>query len=87
MVRPFPPLPPRAGADLALTIFPSLLSFHPFALLLPRLQVQKSQARIKQVLSERRHAALEAAAILRAGGEVDKAEALEKVAEEGAALV
>ncbi|GAA6041803.1 hypothetical protein JCM8097_007168 [Rhodosporidiobolus ruineniae] len=38
---------------------------------------QKSMARIKQVLSERRHAALEAAEILRQRGEVDQAQALE----------
>ncbi|KAL8290491.1 hypothetical protein RQP46_002749 [Phenoliferia psychrophenolica] len=45
--------------------------------------IQKSMARTKQVLSERRHAALEAAAILRARGEDEKAD---RMANEGAAF-
>ncbi|KAK4692016.1 large subunit ribosomal protein L47, partial [Phenoliferia sp. Uapishka_3] len=45
--------------------------------------IQKSMARTKQVLSERRHAALEAAAILRARGED---EAADRIANEGKAF-
>ncbi|TNY19036.1 mitochondrial 39-S ribosomal protein L47 (MRP-L47)-domain-containing protein [Rhodotorula diobovata] len=42
---------------------------------------QKSMARIKQVLSERRHAALEAAEILRARGDAEGAERVEQSVE------
>ncbi|GAA6008263.1 hypothetical protein JCM10207_000058 [Rhodosporidiobolus poonsookiae] len=44
---------------------------------------QKSMARIKQVISERRHAALDAARILRAEGRVVEAEAVEQEAAKG----
>lgn len=43
-------------------------------------KVQKTMARIKQVLSERRHAALEAGKILRARGMVREAEGVEREA-------
>ncbi|GAA6050836.1 hypothetical protein JCM3770_005730 [Rhodotorula araucariae] len=42
---------------------------------------QKSMARIKQVLSERRHAALQAAEILRARGDLEGAERVEQSVE------
>lgn len=41
------------------------------------MQCQKSMARIKQVISERRHAALEAAEILRSRGQLDDAARVE----------
>jgi len=41
-------------------------------------------ARIKQIISERRHAALEAAEILRARGDLEGADRVERTVEEGA---
>ncbi|GAA5844253.1 hypothetical protein JCM9279_001740 [Rhodotorula babjevae] len=45
---------------------------------------QKSMARIKQIISERRHAALEAAEILRARGDLEGADRVERSVDEGA---
>lgn len=50
----------------------------------PAPQCQKSMARIKQIISERRHAALEAAEILRARGDLEGADRVERSVEEGA---
>ncbi|GAA5929727.1 hypothetical protein JCM3775_006535 [Rhodotorula graminis] len=45
---------------------------------------QKSMARIKQIISERRHAALEAAEILRARGDLEGADRVERSVDESA---